>query len=507
MSVLRACTKHFVDTATRQARPIAIPRLVRYAGKVVFLAAAYFAAAKLALLAAIPPGYATAVWPPSGIALAAVLLLGNRVWPGVWLGAALVNLTVQSSLAAALLMGTGNTLEALAGAALVRRYLGVPCNFERGEDVIEFVAIAALSSAIAASVAAAPLALVHSLSSQALLWNGWTWWQGDVMGIVIVAPVILSWSVRGETRWPRWKIVEGACLAGSMLAITYTIFSDGLAAVLPSLPLTFAILPFVIWAALRFRQREVATVNVFVCATAVWFTLEGRGPFAPTPLNTSLLLLLAFMSTVVTTGLVLSAVVGERARAIEALKRALQNLREETIRDPLTGLYNRRFLGDYLPRELIRARRERGRVALIMIDLDRFKQVNDTAGHAAGDLVLMEIATLLKRHIRGSDIACRYGGEEFTLVLPKATPESAHRKAEAICSAIREDRDKLLEVTASLGVAFFPDHAADAESLLRAADEALYEAKRKGRNRVKIFADTVDKPAAIRAAGVKYARG
>ncbi len=495
-----------MGTATRQARLIAIPRPVRYTGKVVLLAAAYFAAAKLALLAAIPPGYATAVWPPSGIALAAVLLFGTRVWPGVWLGAALVNLTVKSSLTAALLMGTGNTLEALAGAALVRHYLGVPCNFARGEDVIEFVAIAALSSAIAASAAAAPLALVHSLPSQALLSNWWTWWQGDVMGIVVVAPLILSWSVRGETRWPWWKIAEGACLAGPMLATTYAIFSDGSAERLPSLQLTFAILPFVIWAALRFPQREVATVNALVCAIAVWFTLEGRGPFASAPLNASLLLLLAFMSTVVTTGLVLSAVVGERVRAIEALRRALQNLKEETIRDPLTGLYNRRFLGDYLSRELIRAKREGGRVALIMIDLDRFKQINDTAGHAAGDLVLMEIATLLKRHIRGSDIACRYGGEEFTLVLPNATPESALRKAEAICSAIREDRDRLLEVTASLGVAFFPDHAADPESLLRAADEALYEAKRKGRNRVKIFADAAAKPAATRVAGVKYAR-
>src|SRR5438046_9864552 len=91
---------------------------------------------------------------------------------------------------------------------------------------------------------------------------------------------------------------------------------------LPSLPLTFATLPFVIWAALRFRQREVATVNVFVCAIAVWFTLEGRGPFASAPLNTSLLLLLAFMSTVVTTGLVLSAAGRARARAAEAPRRA-----------------------------------------------------------------------------------------------------------------------------------------------------------------------------------------
>src|SRR3989475_13096105 len=133
-----------VDFAARKARTLAFDRPVPYLARVVLLAAVYFSAANLALLAALPPGYATAVWPPSGIALAAVLLFGNRVWPGVWLGAALVNLTVKSSLTAALLMGTGNTLEALAGAALMRRYLGVPCNFAPGEDVIEFVAIAAL---------------------------------------------------------------------------------------------------------------------------------------------------------------------------------------------------------------------------------------------------------------------------------------------------------------------------------------------------------------------------
>src|SRR5687768_16755583 len=103
-----------------------MPRLYQ----VGLLAIVYFVAAKLSLLLAIPPGYATAVWPPSGIALAATLLLGNRLWPGVWLGAALVNYTVNSSLALALMMGTGNALEALAGAALIRHYIGVSRRFE-----------------------------------------------------------------------------------------------------------------------------------------------------------------------------------------------------------------------------------------------------------------------------------------------------------------------------------------------------------------------------------------
>lgn len=478
----------------RKARVFAPDRPVPYLARIVLLAAAYFLAAKLALLAAIPPGYATAVWPASGIALASVLLQGSRIWPGIWLGASLVNITVQSSLVAATLIGAGNTLEALAGAALFRAYIGRPGAFQRGEDVVKFVAIAASSATIAATVAAAPLAFVHSLGWPELLWNWWTWWQGDTAGIIIVVPLILGWSVRMRPAWTRWKIVEGCVLLGLLFGTMYAIFGAGMAPYIPSLPLTFAILPFVIWAAFRFRQRKVATVNVLVCAMAVWFTLEGSGPFAQGSLNASLLLLLAFMCTVVTTGLVLSAVICDRGRAVEATQRLLQDLREQTIRDPLTSLHNRRFLQDYLQRELIRAAREHSPLAVIMIDLDRFKRVNDSAGHQAGDRVLVEVAALLQRHVRGSDMACRYGGEEFVVVLPNTTLESALRRGEEIRLAIWGEPDRLRGVTASFGVALCPSHAMDAEALLRAADRALYEAKRAGRNQGRVFAGRTSRP-------------
>jgi diguanylate cyclase (GGDEF)-like protein len=476
-----------VNFAARSPRALAFDRPVPYLVRVVLLAVAYFSAAKLALLVAIPPGYATAVWPPSGIALASVLLLGNRTWPGIWLGASLVNVTVQSSLVAATLMGAGNTLEALAGAALVRAFIGLPGPFRRGEDVVKFVAIAAVSATIAATVAAAPLAFVHSLESPELLWNWWTWWQGDTVGIIIVTPLILAWAARPHPAWTPRKFAEGSLLVCLLSGVMYAVFGAGMASYIPSVPLTFAILPFVIWSAFRFQQREVATVNALVCAMAVWFTLEGSGPFAQGSLNESLLLLLAFMCTVVTTGLVLNAVIEDRRRAVEATQHLLLELREQTIRDSLTSLYNRRFLQDYLERELIRAKRERAPLALIMMDLDRFKRINDSAGHQAGDQVLVQVGALLKRHVRGSDIACRYGGEEFAVVLPKTTLESARRRSAEICSAIRREPDRLRGVTASLGVALYPAHATDAEALLRAADRALYEAKRAGRNQVRIF--------------------
>ena len=477
------------DFAARQARTLAFDRPVPYLAKVALLAAVYFSAAKLALLAAIPPGYATAVWPPSGIALASVLLLGSRIWPGIWLGASLVNVTVQSSLVAATLMGAGNTLEALVGAALVRALIGLPGPFRRGEHVVKFVAIAAASATIAATVAAAPLAFVHSLESPELLWNWWTWWQGDTVGIIIVTPLILGWAARANPAWTPRKIAEGFLLVCLLSGVMYAVFGAGMTPYIPSVPLTFAILPFVIWAAFRFQQREVATVNALVCAMAVGFTLDGSGPFAQGSLNESLLLLLAFMCTVVTTGLVLNAVIRDHGRAVEATQRLLQELRKQTIRDSLTSLYNRRFLQDYLKRELIRARRERAPLALIMMDLDRFKHINDSAGHQAGDQVLVQVGALLKRHVRGSDIACRYGGEEFAVVLPKTTLESARRRSAEICSAIRREAELLHGVTASLGVALCPAHATDAEALLHCADHALYEAKREGRNQVRIFVD------------------
>jgi diguanylate cyclase (GGDEF)-like protein len=455
--------------------------------QVALLAAVYFAAARASLFLAIPPGYATAVWPPSGIALAATLLLGNRLWPGIWLGAALANYTVNSSLALAVAMGTGNALEALAGAALIRHYIGVPRRFERGRDVVVFVAIAALSCTIAATVAVFSMAVVGSVSWAEFLPNWWTWWLGDVTGIIIVTPLILTWRLRRSAPWSRRKMLEAACFGSLLVIVTLLIFSD-LTGMFSPFPLTFTILPFMIWAALRFSQRIVTTAIAFVSAFAVHHTVNGIGAFAPWSLNEMLLILLAFISTIVVTGLVLSALRIERARATDELERTLIGLREQAITDPLTGLYNRRYLWEFLRREWIRAKRKDESIAVIMIDLDHFKRVNDAHGHQAGDFVLMAVAGLLRNQIRSSDIVCRYGGEEFALVLPETSLENVRLRAEHIRAAIkrldlRHQDVPLGRITASLGVALFPHHADDPDSLIRAADEAMYEAKHLGRDR------------------------
>ena len=457
--------------------------------QVGLLAAVYFATAKASLVFAIPPGYATAVWPPSGIALAAILLLGNRVWLGIWLGAALVNLTVASSPIAAVTIATGNTLEALAGAALVRRHItDGPPYFDRARNVVKFVAVAVLCSAVAATIGVGALVADGAVPWREFVANWGTWWHGDTAGIIIVTPLILTWSMRHPIVWTPAKLWEAAAFVLLLLLTAFLVFGHG-NQYLSSLPLTFLILPFIIWAAFRFSRREVTTAIAAVCAIAVWQTVEGHGPFALDSLNLSLVLLQAFISTVVTTGLILSAAVAERARTLANLADALRELNEQVRTDPLTGLANRRHLWESLQREWIRARRRESPLAVVMIDLDHFKPVNDTFGHDAGDQVLMDVANLLKAHVRATDIACRFGGEEFALVLPDVTLDGVQRRAEGIREAIgrlepthRERR--VGRITASLGIALYPDHAVDPESLLRASDQALYEAKATGRDRV-----------------------
>ena len=165
------------------------------------------------------------------------------------------------------------------------------------------------------------------------------------------------------------------------------------------------------------------------------------------------------------------------------------SLREQSIRDLLTGLYNRRYMEESLEREIFRAARHRRAVGIIMLDIDHFKVFNDAYGHPAGDVLLRDLGRILRQHIRGADIACRYGGEEFILILPEASLEDTRLRAEQLRSETAHVQPQfagqtLEAVTVSIGVASYPEHGATAEDLLRAADDALYDAKRAGRNRV-----------------------
>lgn len=187
--------------------------------------------------------------------------------------------------------------------------------------------------------------------------------------------------------------------------------------------------------------------------------------------------------------------VTERKRVEEALREAntlLENrvaeiealqaqLRDQAIRDYLTGLFNRRYLDETIEREIARATREARRLSVVIMDIDHFKGINDTYGHQAGDLVLIELGKLLQKYSRTSDIACRYGGDEFVVVMPNATSEHAYKRAEewreefAKKKFISEDRK--FKTTLSMGIATYASHASSSKGVFQAADQALYQSK------------------------------
>ena len=186
---------------------------------------------------------------------------------------------------------------------------------------------------------------------------------------------------------------------------------------------------------------------------------------------------------------VVAATLAEQASLSLSNVRLRETLRQQSITDALTGLYNRRYLDEMLRRELARAARRNLPVAVIMLDVDHFKAFNDSYGHEAGDAVLRSLAALMQKHARGGDILCRYGGEEFAMIMPEMTAAIAVERAGRLCEAARllsvhHDGHPLGRITISAGVAVSPQHAADAPELLRAADTALYTAKQGGRDRV-----------------------
>lgn len=174
--------------------------------------------------------------------------------------------------------------------------------------------------------------------------------------------------------------------------------------------------------------------------------------------------------------------------------RLRENLRYQSIRDPLTGLYNRRYLEDFLFKQLHQAERTKASFAILMLDLDHFKKINDTFGHDAGDLVLKELGQILNSDIRLGDIASRYGGEEFVLLLYDIDAQAAKMKAENLRSAISNLQVKygaqpVGQITASIGISVYPDDAKSPAEVIEAADKALYQAKNKGRNKVILFSE------------------
>jgi integral membrane sensor domain MASE1 len=284
------------------------------------LAALYFGAGKLGLTLAFVNASATAVWPPAGIALAAFLVLGYRVWPGILLAAFLVNLTTTGGVASSIGIAMGNTLEGILGAYLVIRFAHGRHVFEHPPDVFKFAGIAMVGPSVAATIGFASLLFGGYASWNDLGGIWWTWWLGDSEGVLLVAPLLVLWSTTSLGPWRTIRGLEAALLSLALILTGLILFGGFLVASVKHYPLEFLAFPVLAWVAFRFGPRETVVVTGLLSAIAIWVTLRGFGPFVGDTQNESLLLAQAFIALAGVPSLVLAAAVGDRMRAEEAIR-------------------------------------------------------------------------------------------------------------------------------------------------------------------------------------------
>src|SRR2546427_8685947 len=297
-------------------------RLLRRLGLLAALAAGYFVAGKVGLEVAYVHPSATVVWPPSGLTLAAFLLLGYDVWPAILLGAFLVNITTAGSVATSAAIAVGNTLEGLVGAYLVNRFARGHRACERARDLFKLAGLAALgSTAISATAGVVALALAGFArwTDFGSIWS--TWWMGDAVSVLVIAPAVLLWAARPRVHWTQRQALEAAGLLACLVIVGIAVFGGIVPWKDKHYPLEFLCVPLLLCAAFRCEHRQAATVVVLLAGVAIWGTLRGYGPFARPLFNESLLLLQAFQGVSAVFTLVLAAAVAERTEAAGRLRR------------------------------------------------------------------------------------------------------------------------------------------------------------------------------------------
>ena len=451
-----------------------LSRPFKNAAVALTVALVYFFAAKLGLRLAYLHASATPVWPGTGIALVAFLVLGYRVWPGILLGAFLVNVSTAGTAATSLGIALGNTLEGVVGCYLLNKFaFGRDCfdrAFDRAQEIFKFAALVGLAStAVSATFGVTSLYLGGFVprGNFASVWC--TWWLGDAVGAIVVAPLLLLWIANPRVIWNRRQLSELFILFLSLSFIGWVVFGGRFQSEFRHYPLAFLWIPILIWAAFRFGQRETATAIFLLAGIAIWGTLRGFGPFITQTPNTSLLMLQAYMGVNAITALSVAAEVSER-------KRAEEKVRAMAVSDPLTGLGNYRRLLEALDAEIKRTDRTGRPFALLLLDLDGLKKINDAHGHLVGSRALCRLGDILRIYCREVDVATRYGGDEFAIVLPETEFHAARFVADRIRERLSLDGE-LPRLSVSVGIAMCPEDGETTKELLNSADAGLYAEK------------------------------
>jgi signal transduction histidine kinase len=311
-----------VSAKVTEANAVGIMRSRRFSGLPLIgvFAIIYIVAGKIGLNLASLHASASPVWPPAGIALAAILLLGYRAWPAIFVGAFLVNLTTAGDAGTSVAIATGNTAEAVAGAWLVNCFAGSRNVFDRPQGVFKFALAAAISAVISPVFGVTSLALdgLADWTNYGAIWL--TWWLGDVTGDLIFTPLVLLWGLRWKLAWKKAEAVEVGVLLLLLALLSAAVFGGWLDISVKNYPIAFICGPIVIWTAFRFTQRETATGIFILSVIAVWGTVRGFGPFVGQSENQSLLNVQSWTAVLAITAMALSAGMAERRRIEEELQ-------------------------------------------------------------------------------------------------------------------------------------------------------------------------------------------
>src|SRR5438477_231056 len=291
-------------------------------------------------------------------------------------------------------------------------------------------------------------------------------------GIALAALLVL-WLRDPRFRWNRAQLAEAVILLTSIFLIGQNVFGGFFPSSIRNYPLEFLCIPFLIWAAFRFSPRETATAVFVIAGIAISGTLAGFGPFVRGTKNESLVLLQVYVSVSAVIGLALAALVSER-------KEIEEKLQQLAATDPVTSLANYRRFMEVLTEEIKRSQRTGSPFAVLLLDLDGMKQINDRHGHLVGNRALSRLSAVLQSCGRNIDTAARFGGDEFSMLLLDTDGTAARQVARRVSERLAADQEEP-PLAVGIGISAYPSDGETIESLLEAADRDLYQMKRSGR--------------------------
>ncbi|WP_026375840.1 sensor domain-containing diguanylate cyclase [Aestuariibacter salexigens] len=451
----------------------------------------YVLCARLSQIFAIPPGNITPVWIPSGLMLALAFRYGTGIWPGIFLGAFFGNVwayfstdslgSIAASLASGTFNGVGDVIAIVVMARLIQRLTGSHTPFSSLHEFTLFVLICAILGAfISALFGVSGLYLFGFLGGVDYAFAFTNWWIGDGVGVLLFAPFFSAFLHRQSVTSKYF--VPILLFSAAVFAFFTAVIFELLYPNKWFIYLSILLLPLAFISMLQAGQRVVFTVQIVVAAVAVVATNKELGPFSNyeiiSPLM-SLQLFVAMMSCII---FAIAVLVNQRNRLSMALQEKTEKLEALYRHDPLTGLWNRYHIVEFLDNELNRFKRSGSPFALYLIDVDDFKPVNDRYGHLEGDRILIELSKVFQSHVRAIDLIGRWGGEEFLVIAAESDEDGAEAFAKKLIEIVSEHDFGLPEpLTVSIGYTLCKDVDSQT-SIVKRADDALYQAKAKGKN-------------------------